>query len=161
MNSTTKTLVTKLLPILALPAVLLTSLTAEAASLDISNGVITTRTAIAPNVYAFAVYGSGVITHEGQSVPSTIELDCELDASVELLDCVGELNINGIARNIYMGSECDTIWWTITADAGVVFNAIHELWGQTVVPEVHEGSEQWDFSFLPLLETLGPIFFAD
>jgi hypothetical protein len=161
MNATTKTLLTKLLPILALPAILLTSLTAEAASLDISNGVITTRTLIAPNVYAFAVYGSGVITHEGQSVPSTIELDCELDSANDLLDCVGELKINGVARNIYMGSEDDTIWWTIVANAGALFINIHELWGQTVVPEVQPGATEHQMWWPIIAETLDPIYLAD
>jgi hypothetical protein len=58
-----------------------------------------------------------------------------------------------------MGSEDDTIWWTIAADAGPLFINIHELWGETVVPEVYPGVA--DLHRWPIIENLDPIFFAD
>lgn len=181
MTIATKTLFTKLLPALALPAILLTSLDANAATLDVSNGFITAATYVSPGHWTFTVGGTGVVTVGGQNVASAVEFDCETDSSVENIDCVGELTIGGIARDILMGIQDGNAYWAIEADAPTTFKTVHEQWGLTVVPNAFEGvsdwveagiiedqdwtifynSVEWDFSFLPIIQRASTHYFED
>ncbi|MCA9697493.1 MAG: hypothetical protein KC431_08210 [Myxococcales bacterium] len=140
--NTRRTILAKLLPALALPAILLASVTAQAATLSISNGFITSRS-FTSSGWTFSMNASGVVNHQGQNYPSTIALDCEFDTGVEVLDCVGEMKINGVATDIMMAHDNDTVFWSIDASAPAAVKDIHEQWGQSAVPSVFKSAPGW------------------
>ncbi|NVB43369.1 hypothetical protein G6O69_36425 [Pseudenhygromyxa sp. WMMC2535] len=139
---------TRLLPILALPAALLLAPGEADATVSISNGFFSGQTSTATG-FLFEIHAAGTFHDNGQSVPSAIDLDCELDESVEILDCVGELSVANTVTDIAAGYENGQVYWSVALTADAIMQA-HVDWGEHIVPEVFPAPEGYgNWSGLP------------
>jgi hypothetical protein len=145
MNTRLPSLLTKLLPTLALPVLLLGSGTADAASLSISNGFFSARTLTSVG-WDFYFQAQGVVTHDGQDYASSIVLDCSVNEYDETLDCVGVQEIGNASQDIRMTNVDDTAYWAIDVNSSANAKSIHREWGAEIAPEfmpTGDGGVNW------------------
>jgi hypothetical protein len=130
------TIIRYILPAILVPMLSLAAAPASAASLEISNGFLTSKS-FTDYGYDFSMSLSGTIVNNAVSKATSLELDCMVAISSENIDCDGTLTLDGATADIRMDFDGDsgTAYWAIESSASNALDVTHEAWGEVVVPE--------------------------
>lgn len=131
----TRTRLTRLLPLLALPVVLTTATTASAA-LQISNGFRSANIQTATG-FTFQMTREGTVDHQGVTYDTDVELDCEVDTTEESLSCEGTLTLDDDSAEVRLrfNPETERTYWGIDQSASAQLRGVHDLWTDDVMDE--------------------------
>ena len=128
------TIVAKCLPALLLPALLLAATNAHAA-VSVANGFVSTKTATTVG-YDFKIGQSGTTVIGGVNRPTSFQMTCSVDKVAESLHCDGTVTLQAATAPIRMDHADGESGWSISASASAALEAVHQQWGEQVLPDV-------------------------